>query len=286
MYQIFVVFRLKLTSKKNLGALFPANKGSILNRILQAKPGYEVRTGHYWAVGNVEPIANEGIVFKFGRKVYKADPVYDETSRDFVVGDVEEADCVDAYYHEKFQLLAIEKNSQMPEPWTLAKYLSKIINSAWKDFSVKLSPEECIAMGNLQAEYTTVRDHRDFVRLLNDAYRLKRISVSFSKPNAFCPADFRIPLENHAEQIEANRGTVTFIGDSDLNRDVAIATAKDASAAGQNVSARLLEEEHGPAKTIKMGEKEFPLTVDVEITKEKTSILEKIVNAFIPLLEK
>jgi len=141
-------------------------------------------------------------------------------------------------------------------------------------------------MENLQAEYATVRDHRDFVRLLNDAYKLKRISVSFSKPNAFSPSDFRKPLENHAEQLDADRGTVTFVGDKDLNREVAIDTAKDASAAGQNVSARLLEEKNGPPKTIKMGEKQFPLTVDVEFSNDKNSVMGKIVHAFLPLLKK
>jgi len=267
--------------------MFDVNRGLILDKILSAKPGVEVRKDHYWAIGNIIRITPHTIAFKFGRKISREDPIYDESSRDFIMGDVENAECVDAIYNQDLQLLAIQTSSGLPQPWTLANYIAKIINDSWINFSQHLTAEESAVMQFLQAEYKTIRDPRDFLHFIREAYKVKRLTVHFSKSNAWSPAeDFRKPLETHSDKLKADSGTAIFAARNDLDREAVEATAVDASVAGHNVSARIQEEEETSLRTVKMGPKTDPFIVEIEDEDTIYDAHQKVSAAVKPLFKK
>ena len=257
MDQTLELFRLKLLSRSDQKHLFEKqiSKGEILRKLLLAKPRFQVRSGQYWAVGNIQILDEENISFKFGKKITKEnEPVYDEETGDFIIEDVAQSSCVDIYFNNKFQVLVIEKDFTLSKPSILGGYLSKIINNTWIDFSSVLTSDEYAAMAGLNAVCLPVIDSKSFFEYIKNSYRVKRFTAVYGRPNAFNDLDFNDLMEEKTEDLGAIRTSVNFTAKKDLNRSQIIETAEATTKAGGKVTARIQETETSPQRTIEAKE--------------------------------
>lgn len=279
----FQLFRLVLQTRQARKSLFKIDKGTTLQKIILGKPGFMVRKDRYWAIGNTFLAKPGHTNFMIGLKQSKIDPVYDETTRDFIISEVEDSACAEAFYNATNQILAVEKVTTLSSPATIASYIAKIINNTWRDFAIGLSNEERVAMDSLIAKIKLLRDTRGFERFLLDSYRLKKLTLYFGKSNAFSPSQFRKPLEQYSDRLNAKSGSVTFKSNIDLDREAAVEAAKDAAVSGHTATAKIQETRKSTDRIVKMGPKNAPFIIETDNT-DPHSKADEITETVSPLL--
>lgn len=251
------LYRFKLVTVGGEGnsALFTSviDKPALLKKLMMLRPGAMVRKGIEWTMADSESYADNAIFFNFGRIAQKQKDKFDRDERSFykmIDDDIERVLC---FYDGNFQVLAIESRPGVPNPSTIAKYISKVISSIKDDKHIMeaLSPEERALFRMTRPQIDSMTDPIHFIEYIQKAYKINSFEVFFSPEN---PYDFDKLLQHPMQDLmtatngeKSNAGVASKDG---LKKEAIVQISQAAAAHGDDAKARIVESENGIAETV------------------------------------
>lgn len=127
----------------------------------------------------------------------------------------------------------------------------------------------------VDVEIDFLRDPDSFVKILSQAYSIKKFTASFGGPNPFDADElFQKPLSVYLQNANGRKGKATVEGE-DLNSDTLRRVTASVAATGNNASARLQKKKGGKAITAYLGENQVITNVKEEDF-DKPAVLEEV----------
>lgn len=261
------LFRLTLPSKSPSMHLFSQSPGEMLKKILLSQAGAIVRAGTLWVIANAADIGDDVVYFKFGRAMRKAGEKFDVDQWMFVKTEMDIANCAECIFDAKAQVLAIEKAADCPSPYTLSKYIGKVIKRFIEDGEHTLfSAEEVAYIKSRDCVIGEVSDPVDFINDILNAFRVMECKMYISRTNPFDYDDLlQRPVGQLMDMSGADIGyTVIKTTRETLQADKIVDVAKASAAAGNDVVAKMQRSEASLPERIHLQSKTSCARIDVE----------------------
>lgn len=269
---VFELFRLELADTRQLDLeqeplSVQFTRDFALRDVLTEGPAGEGRYG-LWTLANVEQVSDFGYYFRIGRIVREAVNSYHDGN--FVDVPFDRAPYTHAFLDVHHQVLAVARN---PEVAAHTRIIAR-------RFAELAKSSRAFRRAGFDCEADQVFDPIRVVEAIQRSSRVTRMWLTFKRPNHFDEEeDFRAPVKRTLEHLSAKSGTVDFSGD--LDRERAERLTRATVAAGDKVTARLVDDDTGHVRSVSTADTPatvFALTVgDVEI---KAQIHERVQEKF------
>jgi len=266
----FQLFRLRVYPPKQK-ALFPQPEtpSEIIRETIRSHPSAELKEGMKWHVGNISELDDYAFYFRIGRTTTGKIEVYKDG--DFVDEEFETAPYTHVLLDVSLELCAIAKKSRLARTTVgIAKRLVRLFNES--SFGKALQA---------RFEVAEINDPKAFIKHLEDAYRISKFWVAFSKPNAWdANEDFHKPMQKLLPETEGETGKTELQG-LDMRSPVLEELARSAASTGNDASASIYMGEGQPR--IRKRLKGNPVTVqqeDVANEEQQRKLLELIRRAY------
>ncbi|MBS1725134.1 MAG: hypothetical protein JST51_00320 [Armatimonadetes bacterium] len=220
----FKLYRIKVTQAKQVGLFTEDGRPEFLmNRIYRLFENPNPRRG--WVVGNFSRISEHRLLFRIGRlSTHIAE--YFEGGQFRLTEDnthVSTTMLVDV----KLGLLLLASRSELATDETILRSFSKMLRE-----------QSDVDLEGIDFIFGPIRDPKEFVRKIKDAFSVRSLSVSFSKPNPPDTVKWIKLAEQIATETGARTGRVTLEG-ADMDRNVLEEIANSAARTGDAVDARI-----------------------------------------------
>jgi hypothetical protein len=234
----FQLFRVKLYIQQNLFNR-EIDRSALLRRVFMSKPSAELREGYTWHIGNIEQLDDNSAYFALGRTTRSMIEMYDNQSRDFVLGEYPESPYTHAFIDYRLQVVAIAYKPRLaPYTSTIAKQLEKLLNQ-----------QQDIRQAESTACVVPLKDPKDFLEHLQNATSVNKYWAEVSLPNPFdSHADWEQPFQNLLRAAKGQKGKTVLQGEN-LDRPVLEEITRAAAVAGNDVSARMKDSPRGIFRT-------------------------------------
>jgi hypothetical protein len=138
------------------------------------------------------------------------------------------------------------------------------VNGIAGKLQVLLSKAKIVTDYTVSVEIDFLRDPDTFIKILAQAYSIKKFTATFGGPNPFDADElFQKPLSVYLQKANGKKGKAIVEGD-DLNADTLHRVAVSVAATGNNASARLQKRKGGKANTVYLGENQIVSSVKEE----------------------
>lgn len=270
----FFLFRIKLEFPEQISLfnnLDVIDKPSLIRSAISEKPSAEIRKDHWWHIGNVEKLGQNGLFFFLGKETKSSTSIYDTDEGNFKEGSLEEAPYTQVFIDTTIQLCAIgKKNKISPKTQNIATNLANLLNKS------ATSRE-----GNFSFIISQINNPENFLKSIENADAVKKFSFSLSRPNPFdANRDFHEPLKKLTREINSKKGKAEFVGEN-LSKEVITDLAKSVSTSGDDATAKLIPKIGGPAIAVRLGNNPARLHAkDDELKGKKEEFLSEIQNLY------
>lgn len=268
----FSLFRIKVL-KDPQGDAFrrEASAPDILRMAIESRPGAESQRGRAWWIANIEPVASDGIYFRFGRNALRVMPVHDSTSGDFRQEKVEAAPHSHVIVDIPTEVCAIGHNSDLAaEPKAIARRLKHVLNrtSVTQEYGVRFHVSE-------------ISQPDTFLHGLETAYAVTSFTIYFTPPNPFdIKDDFHRQMEELAQDAGASTGRTVIRGKA-LDPERLTELTRSAAATGDNVRAKVVTEKGArPRAEALKGATARISNAAAETEQDRRGLLTRVRNAY------
>ena len=136
-------------------------------------------------------------------------------------------------------------------------------------------------MNKIVFEIKAIANPKKFLEQIQNAYSVKELTVEISLPNLFnVKNDFEQPLAKYIQEIKGEKGQAIIKGE-DLNRDIIGKTTKSATNKGNEVKAKIVEEQNSKQISISTRKSVIIRDLDESISND----IDKVINIMKKLLE-
>lgn len=237
---------------------------------LSERPSIELRRNNVWHVGNVEYFSDGGGRFAIGRKTLTTVEKFDETTGNFNELVDDSGPYTFVYFDSKLGLLGIGKKTKVaPDVKSIARKIQKLLAST-----------KLVKRNNIDVRVEFIRDPEDFLQKLSAAYAIKRFKATFTGPNPIDADElFQKPLSYYCQQLRAEQGSVTVMGQS-LSEESVAAVAKSTAATANDATAVIQNSKGEPTVRIFFKGDAKKVIIDQYIAKEEVLLsIQKIYQA-------
>ncbi len=261
----FQLFRIKVYPSEQMFFAGPKKPSEILLETIKSLPSVELRRGMISHLGNVGEIDGGGLYFRVGRTTKAKREIYQEGN--FTDAEFEEAPYTHVVLDIPMEVCAIAKKTKLsPSPKGIANQLIGLFAGS-----------EVAQYYNAKFEIDWLKDPKDLITHLQQAYAISCFSMTFSRPNPFdAEEDIIKPFNEFVKEAQGEKGKAQVEGEN-LKPQVLEVLARSAAATGNDAAARLrLDKEQKPT-TIRL--RENPVFIqhdDVSDDEQKRSLLKKI----------
>lgn len=216
--------------------------GELLAAAISERPKHEVRKNSVWRIANLRPITRTSGRFAVGRARNFTVDVLDPTTEDFMEAQLETAPFSTCIYESSIGLLAI---STRP-------ILAATTGSIARRLRDLLSHSEIATRNDIRVEIDPIRDPRDFLTRLDNAFRITEYRASFTGPNPIDADEyFQRPISVFAKKVSGTSGSVVVRGEN-LDRDALKDVTRSTVAVGNTAKAKIETEEGSKSQTIRL----------------------------------
>jgi len=230
----FQLFRIKVYFPLQF-SLFEGQQRSISEAIkgaISSKPQKEIwRRGQSWHIGNILPIDETSLYFRFGKKTKSILEVYQNGA--FKDEEFETAPYTHVIVDSKLELCGIAKKTKLSQKTsTIAKQLERFLNAS-----------EYALYKKIQFNIVEINDPEPLIGYIkNEKYNIIKFSMTFSKPNPWdVNEDFIKPLERLLSAAQGEKGKTELEGEN-LNPNVLEELTRSIASTGNEVVVNLKDE--------------------------------------------
>lgn len=246
MMMLFQLFRIKVL--RNAQDSFLAEKGSsedILTLVINVKPSAELRKGQTWHIGNVDKIDENGYFFAFGKTKKSIFEKYDEEKGEFTEESFDTSPYTYVFLDTKIQVCSIAPEIKLAQKTKgIADRLKKLLNTS-----------NIVLDNNVKIDIEELKDPKDFVSLLKDAYSIGRFYMTFHPPNPFdTDNDFYLKCEDVLKTTNGEKGVAIIKGEK-LKPEPLIELTNSIASLGGDASASIKTTPESGFITKRLGEK-------------------------------
>jgi len=265
----FQLFRIKVYPSKQMFLEGSKKPSEILLETIKSLPSVELRRGMISHLGNVCEIDEAGLYFRVGRTTKAKREIYQEGN--FIDAEFEEAPYTHVVLDVPTEVCAIAKKTKLsPSPKGIANQLIGLFAGS-----------ETAQYYNAKFEIDWLKDPKDLITHLQQAYAISRFSITFSRPNPFdAEEDIIKPFNEFIKEAQAEKGKAQVEGEN-LKPQPLEGLARSAAATGNDAAARLRLDKEQKATTIRL--RENPVFIqhdDVSGDEQKRSLLKKIKDRY------
>lgn len=247
-----------------------------IDEAIRQKPSGEFYAGTEWHIGNVEPIDEHAIYFAIGKVSERPHEQWDESEKKFLEQEFDVAPYTHAIVDLSVgQLCAIAAKSRVASPvMTIADRLQRLLNESGfsKEYGYHFS-------------LRPLNNPKPFVEQLRDAHRIRKLSVTFGRPNfQDAERDWQEPFERFLEDLDGDEGKTSVEGD-DLDKEAAESVSRDAASAGENVTAQFIQDAGQKPVTRSLRDNPIETEGEADTTEGRRDILERVRNLYSSISE-
>lgn len=265
----FQLFRIKVYHSGQMIFDGPKKPSEILLEAIESLPSAELRRGMIWHLGNIYKIDENGLYFRVGRTIKAKREIYKDGN--FMDQEFEEAPYTHVVLDIPIEVCAIAKKPKLsPSPRGIANQLIRL-----------LAGSKTAKYYEAQFEIDWLKDPKDLITHLKQAYNISRFSMTFSRPNPFDVEEhFRKPFGQLIRATQAEKGKAQVEGEN-LKSQVLEDLTRSAAATGDDAVARLQLDEKQKPTTVRLRDNPvFLQQDDVSSGEQKKSILNKVREAY------
>jgi len=248
-----------------------ATPQKIFSDCLNAQSSIKYRENHIWKAGNIHMINDDGGYFAFG-KVSIADlETFDNDQQEFHKARYMAGLHSIIVFSLKYELLAIQVNHKLG-----------LTEKTAEKFQAILRKVKQVSENNISIIVSKIRDPKDFIHKIRNAYAIKQLKATFTGPNPWdADKKFQKPSAEALKALNGDEGVTTFKG-SNLNPEVVEAISRSTVSTGNNAKARILEKRNSHLKTVSMNGDPYSLIYDKKdvdpkiVYKDSTSSYESV----------
>lgn len=251
------LFRAKITPPIQLE--LPLHRGieetpqAIFAQSISEQTSIKYRESTIWKAGSINEFSDDGGYFAFG-KVSLADlELFDNSKQDFykIKRDIGLHSIV--VYSKKYELLAIQVNHKLGKTEKTAERLQAILRKS-----------QVIVQNGLYLSISKINDPKEFIFKLREAYAIKQLRATFSRPNPFdADEKFQKPSAEVLQAVNGDEGSTVFKG-TNLDQEAVEAISRSTVATGNIARARILTKQNSHLSTISTEGDPYTLTYDKE----------------------
>lgn len=249
------LFRAKITRPIQLELPFHSGiektPQAIFAQSLLEQTSIKYRESTIWKAGSINEFSDDGGYFAFG-KISLADlELFDNFKQDFykIKSDIGLHSII--VYSKKYELLAIQVNHKLGRTEKTAERLQAILKKS-----------QVIVQNGLHLSISKINDPKKFISKLQDAYAIKQLRATFSRPNPFdADEKFQKPSAELLQAVNGDEGSTVFKG-SNLDYEVIEAISRSTVATGNVAKARILTKPNSHLSTISTKGDPYTLTYD------------------------
>ena len=257
--QEFHLYRAKFIKSAQVDLFHPEiSAKEILEAGLFERPSIELRHNNVWHIGNVEYFTESGGRFAIGRTALQAVEKFDEATGDFTELVDDSGPYTFVYFDSNLGLLGIGKKSKVAaDVKSIARKIQKLLSST-----------SLASRNKIDVRVEFIRDPEGFLQKLFSAYAIKRFKAKFTGPNPI-DADklFQKPMSYYCQQLDAEYGSVTVVGES-LNENAVAEVAKSTAATANDATAFIQNSKGERAIQISFKGEAKKVIIDDDIIKE------------------
>jgi hypothetical protein len=267
MLEIFL-FRCSFVKPAQLSILLEdasvySSPSTIFEKVLNDSGPFSLLETSKWRFTGLRFYDRDSGFFIFGKESLGFVPRYDPESATFFEEEMILGPNTVVYFNVQIGLLGILKRSKLAaDTRSVSRRLKKLFSSL-----------PFITRVGIDVVVEPIKDSKEFLDNIEQAYAIKGFKYSFHGPNPFdADKHFHKTLSNIAQEIGAQEGIISVEGtslDSQVIKEITLST----SASGEAVSAKVQMEPGGSVETIRV--KDNP----IRLALESSMPLEEILNA-------
>ena len=251
------LFRAKI-SFPSQGELFLSQQETpqtLFKKCLHAQSQIKYRKRHLWKAGNIHMINSDGGYFAFG-KVSVADlELFDNEQQEFERAKYTSGPHSIVVFSIKYELLAIQVNYKLGSTDKIAENIQSIFRKV-----------DIISSNNITLLISKLRDPHDFIYKIRNAYAIKQLRATFTRPNPFDSDEkFQKPSEKALLAINGEEGLTIFKG-SNLDPEVVESISRSTASTGNIAKAKVQQKPNSRAKTISIKGDAYSMVYEGETT--------------------
>ena len=235
---------------------------------LAERPSIELRQNNVWHIGNVEYLSEDSGRFAIGRTTLTTVEKFNEVTGNFTELVDDSGPYTFVYFDSKLGLLGIGKKAKVAaDVKSIARKIQKLLSST-----------KLVKRNNIDVRVEFIRDPEGFLQKLFASYAIKRFKATFTGPNPIDADEiFQKPMSYYCQQLDAEQGSVTVIGEA-LDENAVAAVAKSTAATANDATA-VIQQSRGE-RPVSISFKGDAKKVIVEHDTDKREVLLAIQNTY------
>lgn len=274
----FQLFRIKVEYSAQKNFLHPNSQppAELIVAAIYSKPSTDPKLPTVWHIGNVEPLEDDGLCFRLGRKTTAVAERFDDESHDFVDEEVDHAPYTYVVVDTVLQVCAIGSKPK------LAKTVPRIARRL-EELLCVAEPVKSISARIVVAE---IPDPQDFIKHLREADAILKFTSTFSLPNPFdADADLHKPLEQYLLASKGTKGKVEIKGEQ-LDEKVLESMVRSVASTGNTAFAVLRDTPKGKPVVRKLSHNPVVVQIATAMAAWKKKLLELLKKAYKKIRDK
>lgn len=232
------LFRIKVFPRSREGSLFDRGQSpqQVIRDAVEDRSTSRRNRGTQWHIGNVEPVGEEGLYFRLGRRSRAMLSQIDEETGNFTETVFDNAPYTHGLIEVPLELALVARNSALAQSTeAIANRLQAVLNQS-------------ATAGRLHVRFVvgTISNPDQFLSLLAEAYSIQSFTFSVQRRNPIdADEDFVQPFERLVGAANAASGRATIKG-HDLAGPPLERIARSAAATGDDAKAKLKVDSESP----------------------------------------
>jgi hypothetical protein len=226
----YCLFRVKFVLPSQSSWLhYRVSRPEVFLASLKEKSDTQVRHGYRWHIGNVTLFSETSGYFAIGRTTRSTFEKFDTSTGNFVEEELETSPYTHCVFDAEIGFVGIAKKTSLsPTTQGIARRIEEV-----------LSRTSQVTDNQIRVEITAIPDPENFLREVEQAYRVMQFAATFHGPNPIDADElFQKPLSTYLVAADGQKGKAQVEG-HDLNREVIQAVTKSTAATGNEASVRL-----------------------------------------------
>lgn len=256
-----VLFRARVV-KSDQPSMWDAGRApeTTLRMALDELPSAQSRKRVWWHVGDITPIDDDSVYFRFGRTADREHPRFDKGH--FYHDETEWSPYTEIFADTKIELFGIRHTSK------LANRVSDLANR----LAMTLSSSSACKEDSTYITLSLIRNPDSLISDIQRAYSISRFQYQVFRPNLDdLDEDFVKPAEKMIENLNGEEGNIDISSrNNDLHRDVTEGLVRQVAASGADCKAQLKFRRNGKTRLRRL--KGRPTEVNVQGPETQASL--------------
>ena len=232
---------------------------SVFEKCLKEQTSIKYRENHVWKSGNIHEINEDGGYFAFGKVSLSDLEVFDNDVQDFRKAIYTAGLHSIIVFSKKYELFAIQVNHKLGLTEKTAEKLQSVLRKV-----------RIVSENNLLLTISKISDPKDFVSKIREAYAVKQLQATFTRPNPFdADEKFQKPSSALLLAVNGDEGKTIFKG-KNLDMDVVESISRSSVATGNVAKARILKKPNSHLTTISTRGDPYSLSYNAKFVDPET----------------